>query len=116
MGDWLNANSTFIGKAKTPGMVFDLGCYPALRAWSYDEPTSLVKGEVYLVEDQDVIDRMDQYEGVHTDDDGRHVGLYQPIYQQVLMEDGTNIKDVLMYEYLGEPEKTMQPIEDGEWT
>lgn len=63
MAKWLAARATYLGRARLPGRLYDLGRYPAFVSVPGD--TSLVYGDLYqLPERGAVLRKLDRFEGI----------------------------------------------------
>ena len=60
MARYLEAHSTYLGRAKVAGKLFDLGRYPGLV--EADGPEQTVFGDLVEVHDPRVLDKLDRYE------------------------------------------------------
>lgn len=63
MARYLHANSTYIGRGRMPGTVYDFGEYPGAV---FDEKSgSMVEGDVfYLFDPEEMLARLDACEGI----------------------------------------------------
>jgi gamma-glutamylcyclotransferase (GGCT)/AIG2-like uncharacterized protein YtfP len=86
---------TFVDRCRLPGVLFDLGSFPGalppedlpaeLRASMPETP--VVHGELYRLEDTDILSTLDHYEGYDPDQPAtslfvrRHISLIEPAGQ-----------------------------------
>jgi len=85
-----------VGTARTQGTLFDFGRYPG--ALPSDQPDHWIHGEVWRLEDPEVLSSLDEYEGAE--------------YERAMVTTG-GIVDCWIYWYVGsEPGRL---ITSGDW-
>lgn len=92
---------TFIGNATAKGKMFSCGGFPAVL---FDKEGE-VKGEVYEVNDNAIMNRLDRYEGVPN--------LYIRKDIEVTKDDG-DTESVMTYHY-NCPTDNLKEVASGEW-
>lgn len=83
MHEMLEANSYLIGYGRVRGQLMEGTSYPALK----EHPDYWVSGEVYFIDDSEIITRVDEYEGSE----------YARKKTSVYMDDGTFIEAWVYY-------------------
>lgn len=110
----LEADAVWLGLARMPGCLFDLGDYPAMRA--PEAPGDVVRGELYRLADPAAAFRwLDPYEGIAE-------GLADPEYRRAIQIaqcdapqwDGARSVEAWVYLYR-RPLAAARRIADGEW-
>lgn len=97
----------FVGKGKISAGLFkmvSLGAFPAILP-SYGEKTSSIKGELYVVTDEQ-LKGLDMLEG--------YPDFYDRIAVSVELDNGAGWTNALTY-YIDHPGKDERPIPSGEW-
>ena len=105
--------ATLIGSATYRGKMFRVSgprgvlVYPVVVA--SDDPTDVVHGELYRVNDRSVLDRLDAYEGCAADSPRPHE--YRRKVAEVMLEDGVTAQ-AMLYVFQGNA-GTLPRIGDG---
>jgi gamma-glutamylcyclotransferase (GGCT)/AIG2-like uncharacterized protein YtfP len=90
----------FVGTARVPGQLFDFGSYPA--AVPSDQPHHWIHGEVWGLEDPEVLSSLDEYEGAE----------YERAIMPVQMRNGLEV-NCWIYWYVSAV--TGRLIASGDW-
>ncbi len=110
MARYLARHARYLGKAKMPGRLYDLGRYPGMTA--AQGPEDWVVGDVFEMEDIDkVLDKLDDYEGCSA----RHPWpwLFERRLGAVHLETGE--QRAAWYYQLQEPIGSLSRISSGEY-
>lgn len=112
MGNWLNDNAEFLYEGAVLGHLYNLGGFPGYKRSVEDREPMEVQGEILKVTSKEVMDRLDQYEGVD-------VGMYSKrkvkAYVPSLSEDEECVAmPVTIYEYNSSVPSHMY-IDSGMW-
>lgn len=102
MSKFLRRRATLVGKATTPGKLYDLGMYPGFVAGGDDR----VKGELYRLQEENLeetIEMLDAYESVT----GAAEDEYARVEVQARIEDGGTFR-AQTYVYV--KELTSEPV------
>jgi gamma-glutamylcyclotransferase (GGCT)/AIG2-like uncharacterized protein YtfP len=94
----LARGATLVGEGRTPGVLLDLGAYPGLV-----EGAGRVKGEVYRLDDAELLVTLDVEEGYN----------FERRRTTVTLTDGRRVR-AWFYRYRGPRERAV-PIPDGDY-
>lgn len=95
---WLERRATFLGEGTVRGTLLSLGPYPALV-----NGAGRVRGELYRLDDSELLDVLDREEGYH----------FERRRAEVTLPDGRR-RRAWLYRYRGPRERAV-PIPDGDW-
>jgi gamma-glutamylcyclotransferase (GGCT)/AIG2-like uncharacterized protein YtfP len=95
----LASRTPVVGSARLQGRLYDFGPYPG--AIATDQPDQWIYGEVYRLEDSQLLASLDEYEGSE----------FERASAPVRMEDGTI--DCWIYWYVGHATGSL--IASGDW-
>lgn len=93
--DFVGSRARLLGHASAPGRLYDLGDYPGMLDPAADE--EWVFGDLYQLDDtESVLNRLDEYEGCESGDDG----LFRRSLRSVRLEGGGEV-EAWIYLYQG---------------
>lgn len=112
--NYISQYFNFVGKAKTKGILYDMGTYPVAIPTKEEK---FIVGELYTIKNQPSFDfvmaQLDDYEGIFEDDDNPHnLPLYYKTISEVLLEDNTKL-NAFIYWY-NQPVNDKPIVESGD--